>query len=257
MFIASLIPGLLVVASFMTTNAIVAKQRNYGPIESFSFNRILSTFRAAIWALFAPIVVLGGIFGGVFTPVEAGVVATLYMAFVGIFIYRELRWWHLKDILFKTLINTTRVSFLLGVAFVIGRYLIERQIPAAIASSFLAITASRLLFLVLVNCFFIVIHLVLETITSIIVVIPVFLPLAVQLGIDPVAFGIIVLVNSAIGINLPPVGFCLFTACAISGVSIEAATKAILPFIAALLIDLAIVTVFPEVSLFLPRLLGW
>ena len=87
--------------------------------------------------------------------------------------------------------------------------------------------------------------------------IPVFLPLAVQLGIDPVAFGIIVLVNSAIGINLPPVGFWLFTACAISGVSIEAATKAILPFIAALLIDLAIVTVFPEVSLFLPRLLGW
>jgi len=85
----------------------------------------------------------------------------------------------------------------------------------------------------------------------------VFLPLAVQLGIDPVAFGIVVLVNSAISINLPPVGFCLVTACAISNVSIEAATKAILPFILALLIDLAVVAVFPQVSLFLPRLLGW
>jgi C4-dicarboxylate transporter DctM subunit len=257
MFMASLIPGLLVVVSFMFTNYIIARRRDYGAVEEFSARRVLVAFREAIWALLAPVVILGGIFGGVFTPVEAGVVATLYVTFVGVFIYRALHWHQLKEILFKTLVNTTRVSFLLGVAFVVGRYLIEQQIPATVAHTFLTFTASALIFLLFANLFFMVVHSVLETISSIIVVIPVFLPLAVQLGIDPVAFGIIVLINSAIGINLPPVGFCLFTACSISGVSIEAATRAIVPFLGALLVDLAIVSAFPQVSLFLPRFLGW
>jgi C4-dicarboxylate transporter, DctM subunit len=115
---------------------------------------------------------------------------------------------------------------------------------------------SAVVLLILVNLFLIATHTVLETISSIVVVIPVFMPLVLQMHIDPVVFGVIVLVNSAIGINLPPIGFCLFTAASIGGVSVERATKAILPFILALILDLALIIAFPQIPRFIPDLLG-
>jgi C4-dicarboxylate transporter DctM subunit len=207
-------------------------------------------------ALLTPVIILGGILGGVFTPVEAAVVAAIYVTLVSKFIFKTLTLGHFKEILTKTAINTTRVTFLLGLAFVLGRYLIEARIPLHVANSFLSITTSAVALLILVNLFLIAIHSVLETISSIVVVIPVFMPLVLQMHIDPVVFGVIVLVNSAIGINLPPIGFCLFTAASIGGVSVERATKAILPFIFALVVDLSLIIAFPQIPRFLPDLLG-
>lgn len=254
LFMASLIPGLLAVISFMIVNYVTAVKHNYSAIQPFSLRDLWVSFKKAFWALLATVIILGGILGGIFTPTEAGVVAAIYVTLVSRFIYKELTLAHFKTILFKSVINTTRVTFLLGVAFVLGRYLIEEQIPTYIATNFLHVTTNSLLLLLLVNVFLIATHAVLETITSIIVVIPVFMPLVAQIHMDPVAFGIIVLINSAIGINLPPIGFCLYTAASISGVSLEKASRAILPFILALGIDLLIITVFPQISLFLPRL---
>lgn len=256
MFIAGILPMLLVVTSFMVVNYVTAVRHNYTAVEPFSFRNLIVTFRQAFWALLTPVIILGGILGGVFTPVEAGVVAAIYVTLVSAFIFRTLTLHHFKEILTKTAINTTRVTFLLGLAFVLGRYLIEAQIPLHVANSFLLITTSAVVLLILVNLFLIAIHAVLETISSIVVVIPVFMPLVLQMHIDPVVFGVIILINSAIGINLPPIGFCLFTAASIGGVSVERATKAILPFILALVLDLAIIIAFPQIPRFIPDLLG-
>jgi C4-dicarboxylate transporter, DctM subunit len=256
MFIAGIIPMLLVVASFMIVNYVTAVKHDYSAVEPFDARKLWTTFREAFWALLTPVIILGGILGGIFTPVEAGVVAAVYVTLVSAFIFRTLKLSHFKDILVRTSVNTTRVSFLLGLAFVLGRYLIEAQIPLHVANSFLAITTSAIVLLILINLFLIAAHTVLETISSIAVVIPVFLPLVVQMHIDPVVFGVIVLINSAIGINLPPIGFCLFTAASIGGVSVEKATRAILPFIFALIVDLLLIIFFPHIPQFLPHLLG-
>lgn len=256
MFIAGIIPMLLVVISFMVVNYVVAVRRNYTAVVPFSGKELWVTFKQAFWALLTPLIILGGILGGIFTPVEAGVVAAVYVTLVSRFIFKSLDLSHFKEILTKTAVNTTRVSFLLGLAFVLGRYMIEAQIPAKVADNFLLLTASAVVLLILINLFLIATHTVLETISSIVVVIPVFMPLVTQMGIDPIVFGVIVLINSAIGINLPPIGFCLFTAASIGGVSVEKATKAILPFILALMLDLALIIAFPQIPRFLPDLLG-
>ncbi|MEO8630180.1 MAG: TRAP transporter large permease, partial [Betaproteobacteria bacterium] len=254
MFVAGIVPMFLVVVSFMVVNYLTAVRRNYTAVEPFSASALWRSFKHAFFALLTPVIILGGILGGVFTPVEAGVVAAFYVTVVSRFVFKTLTFAHLQEILAKTAINTTRVTFLLGLAFVLGRYLIEAQIPAQVASNFLELTTNAIMLLVLINIFLIATHTVLETISSIIVVIPVFMPLIVNMHIDPVVFGVIVLINSAIGINLPPIGFCLFTAASIGGVSVEQATKAILPFILALLVDLALVILFPQIPRFLPDL---
>lgn len=256
MFIAGIIPMLLVVLSFMIVNYVTAVRHNYTSVEPFSARVLWSTFKQAFWALLTPLIILGGILGGVFTPVEAGVVAAVYVTLVSRFVFKSLNLSHFKHILSTTAVNTTRVSFLLGLAFVLGRYLIEAQIPLQVANSFLQVTTSALVLLVLINLFLMATHTVLETISSIAVVIPVFMPLVHQMGIDPIVFGVIVLINSAIGINMPPIGFCLFTAASIGGVSVEKATKAILPFILALVVDLALIILFPQIPQFLPSLIG-
>jgi C4-dicarboxylate transporter DctM subunit len=256
MFIAGIIPMLVVVVSFMLVNYITAVRRNYTAVEPFSGKILWATFKQAFWALLTPLVILGGILGGIFTPVEAGVVAAVYVTLVSRFIFKSLNLSHFKEILTTTAVNTTRVSFLLGLAFVLGRYLIEAQIPLHVANSFLLLTTSAVVLLILINLFLIATHTVLETISSIAVVIPVFMPLVIQMGIDPVVFGVIVLINSAIGINMPPIGFCLFTAASIGGVSVEKATKAIMPFILALVLDLALIIAFPQIPRFLPDLMG-
>lgn len=256
MFIAGIIPMLLVVSSFMIVNFITAVRSGYSSVEPFDVRVLWKTFREAFLALLTPIIILGGILGGVFTPVEAGVVAATYVTLVSAFVFRSLKLSHFKDILLRTCVNTTRVSFLLGLAFVLGRYLIEAQIPLHVANSFMSITTNAIVLLILINLFLIAAHTVLETISSIAVIIPVFLPLVTQMNIDPVVFGVIVLINSAIGINLPPIGFCLFTAASIGGVSVEKATRAILPFIFALTCDLLLVIFFPHIARFLPNLLG-
>lgn len=256
MFIAGVLPMLLVVASFMLVNYITAVRHNYTAVEPFSARILWSTFKQAFLALLTPVIILGGILGGVFTPVEAGVVAAVYVTLVSGLVFRTLKLSHFKEILTRTAVNTTRVTFLLGLAFVLGRYLIEAQIPLHVADSFMSITTSAFVLLILINLFLIAAHTVLETISSIAVIIPVFLPLIQQMHIDPVVFGVIVLVNSAIGINLPPIGFCLFTAASIGGVSVEKATRAILHFIFALLVDLLLIIVFPHIPQFLPGLLG-
>jgi C4-dicarboxylate transporter DctM subunit len=251
-FEAALLPGLLVAISFMIVNFIAARRHHLPRETGFS----LGALGRAVWraglALLTPLIILGGIFSGVFTPTEAGVAAAVYVTLVAIFAYRSLTWGQLPALLAKTVVNTAKVTFLLGSALVLGVYLTRQQVPASVASLLAHLSHNTLLLLVLINLFLVLIHTMLETISSIIVVVPVLLPLMATLHVDPIHFGIILLINSAIGINLPPVGFCLYIATSISGVALEKAARAILPFIVALVVDLALVTLIPGMSLWLP-----
>jgi C4-dicarboxylate transporter DctM subunit len=254
LFAASLVPGFLVAISFMLVNYLAALRYNYPRGESFSFANLGRALRHSFWALLTPVLILGGIFSGIVTPTEAGVVAGVYVTLVGFFIYRSL---HLRDmpaILRKTVRNTARVMFLLGSALILGLYLTREQVPQAIASHLAGVAHNPLLLLLLINVLLLVAHTMLETIASIIVIVPVLLPLFQIAGIDLVYFGIILLVNSAIGINFPPVGFCLYIGASIAEVPIEAAARAILPFIAMLVVDLVLVTLIPKLSLWLPSI---
>jgi len=252
LFAASLVPGVLVAISFMLVNYLAALRHNYPRGEGFRFANLGRALRHSFWALLTPVLILGGIFSGIVTPTEAGVVAGIYVTLVGFFVYRSL---HLRDmpaILRKTVRNTARVMFLLGSALILGLYLTREQVPQAIASHLAGVAHNPLLLLLLINVLLLVAHTMLETIASIIVIVPVLLPLFGIAGIDLVYFGIILLVNSAIGINFPPVGFCLYIGASIAEVPIEAAARAILPFIAMLVVDLALVTLLPQLSLWLP-----
>jgi len=253
LFLAALLPGLMVAISFMVVNYVIARRRGYPSEGSASVRKVWVTFREAIWALLAPLIILGGILGGVFTPTEAGVVAALYVMLVSAFIYHELTWQHLVNALRRTVVTTARVTFLVSMALLFGLFLIRQQLPQTVASGLLSERMHPLVVLAIINVLLLVLHTTLETASAMLVIVPVLLPLLDILHVDPVQFGIIVLVNSAIGINLPPIGFCLYIACSLSKARLEDAAVAMLPFTVALLVDLALVTGFPSISLALPR----
>lgn len=256
MFLASFIPGLFVALSFMAVNYVAAVRRGY-PAEPFpTASEVFRAFKDAFFDLMAPAIILGGILGGVFTPTEAGAVAATYVLILTTFFYRTMTLQKLWQVLNRTISTTARVTLLLSMALLLGLFLIRAQVPQIIAESLGPIAGNPLLLIFVINIVLVVLHVGLETIAAILVVVPVLLPLLQEAHIDPVHFGIIVLINSAIGINLPPIGFCLYISCALTGVSIERAAIAILPFIGALVVDLFLVSVFPEFALFMPRLLG-
>jgi len=255
LFAASLVPGILVACSFMVVNYLSALRFNYPRGDRFSFPQLGRALRDAIWAVLAPVLILGGIFSGIVTPTEAGVVAGVYVTLVGFLVYRSLSLRSMGAVLVKTVRNTARVMFLLGSALILGLYLIREQVPQAVASHLGGVAHNPLLLLLLINLILLVAHTVLETIASIIVIVPVLLPLFGIAGIDLVYFGIILLVNSAIGINFPPVGFCLYIGASIAEVPLEAAARAILPFLAMLVVDLILVTLLPNLSLWLPSII--
>jgi tripartite ATP-independent transporter DctM subunit len=255
LFAAALIPGLLVAGSFMIVNLIFALREKLPRDQRFSLSGLISALRDAVWALLTPVIILGGIFSGICTPTEAGVIAALYTLLIAMVVYRSLSWRQIPELLEKTVFNTARVLFLLGSALVLGMYLTREQVPQIVAGYLDHVAENKFLLILLINIMLVVVHTALETIASIIVVVPVLLPLLAKAHIDLVHFGVILMVNSAIGINLPPIGFCLYIASSVAGVRLEQAARAIVPFLVALVVDLVLVSVMPDLSLTLPRLL--
>ncbi|GAC1585390.1 MAG: C4-dicarboxylate TRAP transporter large permease protein DctM [Candidatus Velthaea sp.] len=255
LFAASLFPGILVAVSFMVVNYVAAIRNNIPRSDPFTFPALGRALARSFWALVTPVLILVGIFSGIVTPTEAGVVAGAYVTIIGFFVYRSLTLRDMPGILVKTVRNTSRVMFLLGSALILGLYLVREQVPQLVAHQLQGVAHNPLLLLLLVNVVLIVAHTLLETIASIIVLVPVLLPVLNEAHVDPIHFGIILLVNSAIGINLPPVGFCLYIGASIAEVPLEAAARAILPFIMMIVIDLILVTLWPDLALWLPRVI--
>lgn len=255
LFMAGFTPGLLFGLLLMVVAYFVSAKHRYVGEKKSSFAEMLAAFKESILALLMPIIILGGIYGGIFTPTEAANVAVVYGLVVGLFIYRELTWKDLPEILKSSAISSAMVMLIIATASAFGLILTREAIPAQIAELFLGLTSNPLVLLLLINLMLLVVGTFMETNAAIIILAPIFFPVIQQLGIDPVHFGIIMVANLAIGMITPPLGVNLFVACGISKLTIEQLVKANWKYLFVSLLGLALITAFPWLSLWLPKLL--
>jgi len=253
LFLAGLLPGLMVTILLMITTYIIARRRGYGGTgQRFSWAPFGHALWDGKWSIGAPFLILGGIYGGVFTPTEAAGVAVFYALFVGAFVYRELTLQKLIDALRFTAL-LTGILILLTPTLAFGQLTAFYDVPSAVQNGITAITENKYLVLLLIGVFYIFIGTFMESLAQIVLFTAVFLPLAISLGIDPVMFGIFTVITCEIGFLTPPLGANLTVAARISGISIERISVAVLPFILAYIIGLLILIFFPQISVFIPN----
>ncbi len=257
MFIAGIIPGIIIGLALMLVCWCTAKKNHYSYVsEPPTLKHVWQTFKEAIWALFVPVIILGGIYGGIFTPTEAAVVAVVYSMFVGKFIYKELDAKTLYECFRQAALINGATEFMIGLSMAFGSYLAMEQIPVHIAAWMQTMTGSPILLLLAINIFLLIIGCFVDNIAAVIILTPILLPVVKAIGIDPIHFGLIITVNLACGFISPPYGINLFVATAISGVSIEKISKAILPSFIAMVICLMLFTYYPPLTMGLLHLMG-
>ncbi|EFV78497.1 TRAP transporter large permease [Cytobacillus pseudoceanisediminis] len=250
MFIAGIIPGILVGIGLMVYSYIHSKKMGYtGSNQETTLKSILTALWQAKWALMIPVVILGGIYGGIFTPTEAAVVAVVFGLIVSVFVYKELKLKDLPQIFVDSALTTASVLVIVGAATAFGRLLTLEQIPNQIAEAMISISSEPLIIMMLITLLLLIVGCFMDTIAAIIILTPILLPVALQIGYDPIHFGIIMIVNLAIGFITPPLGVNLFVGAGISGLSLEQLSKAIVPFFFAMVFTLLIIIVIPQISL--------
>lgn len=256
LFMAGFMPGVLMGLALMVVVVIISMKKGYKDTTKFSGREILKFFWDALLAMLMPVIVLGGIYTGWFTPTEAAVVAVMYGVVVGMFVYRNITPKSLMKILRDAAGSTAQVMILICAASLFGYVLTAHRIPDAIATFILGLSSNKWVILLLINLLLLVVGTFLDTTAAIIILVPILFPIINTIGVDPIHFGMILCVNLAVGFVTPPFGTCLFVACGVADTSLGAITKKILPFIAALLVVVALVTICEPISLFLPKLLG-
>jgi C4-dicarboxylate transporter DctM subunit len=258
LFMAGMIPGIFMGLALMVLGYWKSKEKGFGgtPRKRAPLKEIGRAFVDALWGLLAPVIILGGIYGGVFTPTEAAAVAAGYGILVGVFIYRTIK---LKD-LFKLFTETAMATAIIMVivmnASVFSWILITGRVAQSLYTTMMGISTNYLFVLFVLNILLLIAGCFMDAISAFYIFIPLFLPLCKTLGIDPVHLGVIMTANLAIGMITPPVGVDLYTACAISGVPFKDLARKIWPFVIASIIPLIFVTYIPGISLWLPKILG-
>jgi C4-dicarboxylate transporter DctM subunit len=257
LFLAGFIPGALLGLSQMGVVAYYARKRNYPKGSLISAREALNaTFDAAL-VLMMPLIILGGILTGIFTPTESACVAVFYALIISLFVYRDIRPIDLPKIIINTAVTSSLVMLVIGTASIFSWLLASEEIPQYITEAVINITHNRIAILLLVNIVLLLVGTFMETTASLIILTPVLLPLMNKIGVDPLHFGVIIVLNLVIGLTTPPVGVCLFIACAIGEIKLEQITKAILPFLLASIIVLLIVTYWESLIMFIPKLFGY
>ncbi|KGP89648.1 C4-dicarboxylate ABC transporter permease [Pontibacillus chungwhensis BH030062] len=257
MFMAGIIPGILVGVALMIWAYIYSKKHNYGGTgEKMTLKNVFTSFWEAKWALIIPIIILGGIYGGFFTPTEAAVIAVVYSLIAGLFLYGELKIKHIPKLLIDSSLTTATILIIVGTATAFGRLLTIERIPEQVASFMLSVSDSNIVIILMITILLLIVGCFMDTLAAIIILTPILLPIATNLGYDPIHFGILMVVNLAIGFITPPLGVNLFVGSGISGLSIEELSKAILPFFIAMLISLGLIVFIPQLSLWLANLGG-
>ncbi len=249
LFISGFGPGLLIGGALMVFVIVYARIKGYGKGDKEGKLPLLLATRKAILALFMPVIILGGIYGGVFTPTEASVVAVFYAFIVGVFVYRETRFSDLPRVLKKSVISSAVIMFIIANAGLFSYLITRAGVPDRIAAFLVEILQSPVLFLLGVNAALFVIGMFIETSASIIVLAPILAPVAVHFGIDPVHFGIIMVVNLALGMITPPFGVNLFAACTVARISLDQIIPRLLPFVLVILVCLMAITFMPFISI--------
>ncbi|GAK86460.1 TRAP-type C4-dicarboxylate transport system large permease component [Vibrio ponticus] len=225
-------------------------------LTPFSWLNVAKEFRSSIWALIVPGIILGGIYGGVFTPTEAGAVAVVYAILCGLFIYKEISLKDLPKVFARSTLTSATILVLVVFAAAFGRLVTFEQIPGAVANALISLSDNPIVILLLINLLLLFIGMFMETISAIIILTPILLPVIIKIGVDPIVFGVILTVNLAIGFCTPPLGVNIFVASQVSNISIEKISKALVPFLAIMLVLLMAVTFIPSISLALTDLVG-
>lgn len=256
LFMAGVLPGLLLGATLAVYCLYIAKKRGFPVGESIPLRQALRIAGDAMWGLATMVIILGGILSGVFTATESASIAVVWAFFVTMFIYRDYKWRDLPKLLHRTVKTVSIVMILIGFAASFGYIMTLMQIPLKISTALTAFTDNRYTILLLINALLLILGTLMDMAALLLILTPILLPVVKAVGVDPVHFGMIMIVNLGIGLLTPPVGSVLFVGSAIGKLPIEQVVKALMPFFGLLLIVLAIITYVPALSLWLPRLMG-
>jgi C4-dicarboxylate transporter DctM subunit len=254
LFIAGIVPGLLLGLGLMMVTYIISVKRKYPKRTKASLKQMAISFYQAFWAILMTVLILFGIIGGVFTPTEASIVAVVYAMAIGLFVYGELKLRMIPKIILESAKMTASLMVLVGFANLFAWIMTVEEIPQLIAQSLLNITENKILLLLLINLLLLFVGAFMETIASLLILFPVLLGVAVHIGVDPIQFAMIMVMNLVIGLTTPPVGVCLFVASSIGKIPMEKIARAGVPFLLVSLFVLLLVTFVPGISLFLPSL---
>jgi len=255
LFLAGFVPGALMGLAMMVGVYFVSKRRNFPMRERASIRFLLLTFKEAVLALFMPVIIIGGILGGLFTPTEAAVVASIYALIIGGFVYREITLADLPSILWTSIEQSVKVLFIISAAGFFGWMMVHQSIPEQVITGLTEFTSSRVTLLLVVIAVLIVLGCFLEGIAVLVITIPVFMPLIAQYGIDPVQFGVIMTLCSMLGLLTPPVGMSLYAVSSISDVPVGRLSVELSPYLLGIFMVLLLISFVPEISLWLPNLL--
>ena len=256
LFLAGLLPGLLLGAILAVYCLLIAKKNNFPRGKVIPMREALKICIDAMWGLMTMVIILGGIMSGVFTANESASIAVIWSFFVTMFIYRDYKWRDLPKLVHRTVKTVTVVMILIGFAATFGYIMTLMQIPLKITSMFTTLTSNPYLILFYINIMLLILGTLMDMAPLILILTPILLPVVKTLGVDPVHFGIIIMVNLGIGLLTPPVGSVLFVGSAVGKITIEALVKSMMPFFALLLLLLGLVTYWPGLSMWLPRMMG-
>ena len=258
LFLAGLVPGVLIGFGLMIVAYIISRRKNYGSKHPLvSLREFGSSFVGAVIPLLMPLIILGGILSGVFTPTEAASVAVAYAVVVGFFILRTLKLKDLPAIFYRSMVTTSIILIVMACANIFSWILGTQLIPQKVAMVISSLTTNPYLFLLLINLLLLIVGCFLEGLAAIIILVPILLPLSQQMGIDPLHFGIVVVMNLMIGLITPPLGLCLFVCCSVARVDLIKLIRVSTPFILVEIGALLVVTYFPQIVLFIPHFFGY
>lgn len=252
LFVAGIVPGLLMALSLSAMIYVLARRRGYKPDCAFSLGNLARSFKSAFLPLLTPVIIVGGIISGVFTPTEAAIAAVAYVLFLGGIVYRTLTLSKIKTVTLEAAETTGAVLFIVSAATIFAWILTTNRVPDQLSAALLSVTDNKIVLLLIVNLLLLAIGAFMETIAAITIMVPVLLPVAIAAGMDPVHFGIIMILNLMIGLLTPPVGMVLYVLSRVAKIRFETAVAGTLPFLLPLIALLVLLTYVPELSLWLP-----
>jgi len=257
LFLAGYLPGLLVGVMLMIVAGIISKKRNYPVMPKIGLLQALKYFLDAIPSLLLIVIVIGGIIAGYFTATEASAIAVLYTFILSVLIYKEVKWKEIPSILLSTVGTTAIVMLLIGTSMSMSWIMSYENIPQNISAALIALTNSKIVILLIINLILLMVGTFMDMTPAVLIFTPIFLPVVTQLGIHPVHFGIMMVLNLCVGLCTPPVGSVLFIGCGIANCRIDKVIKPLLPLFVAMIVALMLVTYIPQISMFIPRLFGF
>jgi C4-dicarboxylate transporter DctM subunit len=255
LFIAGILPGIVLTIVMMLTIMVIAYKQDLPRQEKADFETVRRTFREAIWGLLLVVIILGGIYAGIFTPTEAAAVSAVYAFFIAVFVYRDITIKHVPDVLLEAGKITVMLMFIIANAFVFAFLLTTMQIPQAASEFIIGMNLPLWGFLLVLNILLLAAGNFMEPTSVVLILTPIIFPIAMRMGIDPIHLGIFMVVNMQIGLVTPPVGLNLFVTAGVAKMSLEDTVKASLPWLGVLLAVLMLITFVPWISLVLPNLL--